>query len=361
MRGIRAGSMTGMYALIHLAVDLACAFLIYAYVLGGERRYLLLLAYNFCAFALQMPIGVVADRLNRNSSLAAFGCAGVLAGLWASRAGYPASACLIAGVGNACFHVGAGLDVLNSSGRKAAPLGMFVAPGALGVYLGGALGRMADGPAWWIGCILILSVSVIRVSAGRIGLWHASDNAPVSYHIHLPDRSKISGVLAVSCFLTAVILRSYSGMVQAFPWKSEVTAGGWILTAAVALGKMAGGLLGDKRGVRTAAFWSMGAAAAGFLFKDHPAAGILAVFCWNMSMPLTLWAIARIVPGAKGFGFGLLSFGLFVGFCPVCLEGSQAGRGASGLMGLASSPAGLACMAVVALILLGWGLRPVTQ
>ena len=61
--------MTGIYALVHMAVDLSCAFLVYTYVLGGEQWYLWLLLYNFCAFALQMPIGAAADRLDRNSCL----------------------------------------------------------------------------------------------------------------------------------------------------------------------------------------------------------------------------------------------------------------------------------------------------
>ena len=133
--------MTGIYALVHMAVDLSCAFLIYTYVLGGEQWYLWLLLYNFCAFALQMPIGAAADRLDRNSCVAVGGCAGVLAGLLLGIAGFPAGAAVVAGVGNACFHVGGGIDVLNRSERRAAPLGIFVAPGALGIFLGTMLGR----------------------------------------------------------------------------------------------------------------------------------------------------------------------------------------------------------------------------
>ena len=69
--------MTGIYGLIHMAVDLSCAFLMYAFVVGGEHWYIWLLAYNFCAFALQMPIGAGADRLDRNSLVATGGCGGI--------------------------------------------------------------------------------------------------------------------------------------------------------------------------------------------------------------------------------------------------------------------------------------------
>ena len=105
----------------------------------------------------------------------------------------------------------------------------------------------------------------------------------------------------------------------------------------------------------------MSAAAVGFLCLDSPAAAILAVFCWNMSMPMTLWSVSQVFPGAKGFSFGLLTFGLFIGFCPVYLEGfgGNAQRGLNS--GAASSPVGMALMAVMSLLLLGWGLRQVKQ
>ena len=357
--------MTGIYALVHMAVDLSCAFLVYTYVLGGEQWYLWLLLYNFCAFALQVPIGAAADRLDRNSCVAVGGCAGVLAGLLLGIAGFPAGAAVVAGVGNACFHVGGGIDVLNRSERRAAPLGIFVAPGALGIFLGTMLGRAGTEAAVWIGGLLILSAVVIRAAAGREKLWLTSGNAPFSFSV--PSSSVPSGrtLMAAACFLAAVILRSYSGMIQNFPWKETLAGSGLILAGAVVLGKMAGGVLADKLGIQRTAFRSMCAAAVGSLCLVYPAAGILAVFFWNMSMPLTLWAVSKVFPGAKGFGFGLLTFGLFVGFCPAWLGGSSVGgpvqSGIRFMAGNASSPVGMALMAVVSLLLLGWGLKQVAE
>lgn len=357
--------MTGIYALVHMAVDLSCAFLVYTYVLGGEQWYLWLLLYNFCAFALQMPIGAAADRLDRNSCVAVGGCAGVLAGLLLGIAGFPAGAAVVAGIGNACFHVGGGIDVLNHSERRAAPLGIFVAPGALGIFLGTMLGRAGTEAAVWIGGLLILSAVLIRAAAGREKLWLSSGNAPFSFSV--PSSSVSSGrtLMAAACFLAAVILRSYSGMIQNFPWKETLAGSSFILAGAVVLGKMAGGVLADKWGIQRTAFRSMCAAAVGFLCLVYPAAGILAVFFWNMSMPLTLWAVSKVFPGAKGFGFGLLTFGLFVGFCPAWLGGSSVGgpvqSGIRFMAGNASSPVGMALMAVVSLLLLGWGLKQVAE
>ena len=91
----------------------------------------------------------------------------------------------------------------------------------------------------------------------------------------------------------------------------------------------------------------------------YPLTGILGVFCWNMSMPLTLWAVSRMFPSAKGFGFGLLTFGLFLGFCPVYLAG--AGIRTGGAAEAAASPVGMAVMAILSMVLLTWGIRQVRE
>lgn len=353
----REGLLTGVYAVVHMAADLSCAFLMYAYVIGKGQWYLWLLAYNFCAFAMQMPIGLIADGLDRNSQAAAGGCIGVLAGLGLGAAGYPGAASVIAGLGNACFHAGGGIDVLNTSHGKMTPLGIFVAPGAMGIFLGGILGRRGPGPALGISFLMVLSAAIIWVVSDRQGLWHSSGNVPFSLEMAASGHS--SSWLPAACFLGTVILRSYSGMVQSFPWKEHVAGSAWLLTGAVVLGKMAGGILGDRLGPREAALRSMCAAGAGFICLRFPVPGILAVLFWNMSMPLTLWAAARAFPGARGFSFGLLTFGLFLGFCPVYLEGNCVQPGSAGVWAAPSSPVGMAFMALVSLFILRWGLERV--
>ena len=54
-----------------------------------------------------------------------------------------------------------------------------------------------------------------------------------------------------------------------------------------------------------------------FLIADQPIAGVLAVFLFNMTMPITLGAMARMLPGVKGFAFGTLTLALFVGLLPI--------------------------------------------
>ena len=75
-------------------------------------------------------------------------------------------------------------------------------------------------------------------------------------------------------------------------------------------------VLMDRLGAKTASVYTLVTAAVLYLFSGHPIPGILAVFLFNMTMPVTLWAVAQITPGMKGFTFGLLTFGLFIGYLP---------------------------------------------
>ena len=61
---------TAAYAVCHFLVDFSCAYLLFSTLAGRMGGAEQLLVYNFCAFALQMPLGLLADRLIRNAALA---------------------------------------------------------------------------------------------------------------------------------------------------------------------------------------------------------------------------------------------------------------------------------------------------
>lgn len=299
--------LLALYSLTHFWVDLSCAFLAFRFLSGSADFLLCLLLYNFCAFALQMPLGLWADGLDRNGVVAAAGC-----GLTAAAflVPVPLAAAVIAGVGNALFHLGGGIDVLNTSGKRAAALGVFVSPGAVGLYVGTFWGGgTAISALLPPAGLLILGGGILLLCRRTMGSLR-SGNAPV-------ETEPVGGSwLPLIPLFLVVVLRSWMGLGQSFPWKAEWSLS---LVAALALGKAAGGFLMDAVGPRRAAGWSLGLAAVLYLFSGDPIPGIFAVFLFNMTMPMTLWAAAKILPGAKGFGFGLLTFALFLGYLPVYL------------------------------------------
>ena len=54
---------TIIYSILHMFVDAVCAFAMYGWFMAGPRGYYNILIYNFCAFAVQMPLGAWMDVL----------------------------------------------------------------------------------------------------------------------------------------------------------------------------------------------------------------------------------------------------------------------------------------------------------
>lgn len=280
--------MTGLYAAVHFLVDGICAWAMLGR-LGGD--YGGLLVYNFCAFALQLPLGAVLDRLGGRKMpllFASFGCALTILGALS----HPA----VLGLGNALFHVGGGVDVIRDGG-KCEKLGIFVAPGALGLSLGGLLAGAS--PLILLPAALVMALFLCFVrSPGELS------TAP----------SQKEPIFLTGCCFIVVVLRSFVGFQVVFPWKA-----GWLAFAAVCavvLGKMAGGIFAARFGTRHLTVCSLTAAAVCYALGNIPVFGLLALFCFNMTMPLTLHALWRRFPAYPGSVFGSLTLALFVGFLP---------------------------------------------
>ncbi len=126
-----------------------------------------------------------------------------------------------------------------------------------------------------------------------------------------------------------VILRSLVGMCMDTPWKTGAFA--VIAAVACAAGKALGGAAGDLWGGRKAGAVSLILAAILFCFPNWGAAGCLGVLAFNMTMPITLRYAADALPGREGFAFGLLTFGLFLGYLPAQFGGNLSSYAAAGL------------------------------
>lgn len=305
---------TALLSAAHAAVDMCCAALFFS-VLKGDSLWLGMVLYNACAFLCQLPMGVLADRMNRNMLFAAVGCA--LVALAFGLRSVPILAVIVAGLGNGAFHVGGGIEVLNGSREKAGPLGVFVSPGAIGLYFGRVFsGGMLSLP-WLLPLILLLFGAAILFT-GRTEYKEGSHNAPLS--LETPK----GGIPLLALLFFVVVLRSFMGTTAAFSTGDLLSSvpsvwAGFLPVLCLALGKTAGGFVADRLRPIPTAIVSLGLCAVLLFFPLHPVCALCALFLFNMSMPLTLFASARLLRGAKGTAFGLLTAALYIGVVPFFL------------------------------------------
>lgn len=315
---------TFAFALCHFVVDFACVSTMLcavSRVLGESGQdslefvALSILLYDIVAFTLQLPVGIVLDKLDKNSYAALLSYALVGAGVLISL--FPVAllewlAVLLLAVGNALFHSAGGLIVLNISQKHAGPSGIFIATGAIGVFLGTQSAQMERLQIAFSLLVLLFLCALITLVVQKVNkkYWNVHNVA-----FDIPKFSS-NTLLAIALLNLVVALRSYVGMVTAFPWKSEMLL--LVLSIlGVFAGKALGGVVADRIGFRTTAIFSLIAAATLFVPSwEMPPMGLLAVFFFNFTMSITLASLANILPNAKGTAFGLASFSLAVGALP---------------------------------------------
>ena len=323
-----------LLSLIHMGIDFLCAFALYRSLKDWGPG--LFFVYNFCAFALQLPLGMALDYWVEQGDALQPGLFFTFLGVLLTVLGTVTSPYIL-GIGNALFHTGGGVLSIREDEEAAyggRGLGVFVAPGALGL----SLGMILEVP--FLPVVVLMSVFLLILCL-RLFV-QRGELAPA-----LAPRAGSEGLFESVLFCFAVvILRSLTGLSISFPWRKGVFL---ILfsTLALAAGKTAGGFLSYCWGMKKTVLITLVSAAVCYALGNTLPGGIAALFFFNMTMPLTLYLLVKKMPQAPGLAFGILTFALFLGYLPVYY----------GLLrSLPPFPAGSAG-ALLSLLLLGWAVR----
>lgn len=295
----------------HFFVDFACTALLT--VLSSKLPYMQVIAcailYNGLAFAFQLPIGALSDLLGLHRNLAAVGCLLVALGSLFSQ---PILLCVLIGLGNACFHVGGGREALKRGKGTAAFPGRFVAPGAIGIFLGPRLA----GFAWLTRGVLpviLLGLAVLLFLTQKQGRQAERLTAAA---IPLPRR-QLAAMMA--CMFLTVLLRSYMGTVLRYSFLSH-RALAFCFTLSIFAGKYFGGILADRFGaLRFSAIAQTVCTALFILSVWVPLLALPAIFLFNTTMAITAAGLYRCLPRYPGTMFGLTTFALYLGVLPKLL------------------------------------------
>jgi len=294
----------------HALVDCACGAVIYREVtaqrLSAEVLLWYVLLYNAVAFGLQWVLGLLSDLRGAHRSLAA-------TGPWLTAAAVPVAAlfpwtgAVLAGVGNACFHVGAAGALLPRCAGRALEPGIFVGPGAVGIFMGVWMGGQGFE---WRGVMAGLLI------AAGIRLWFVipREQRPRSPE---PGMARVSlGFAIVTALFLSVVIRGLVGGLLTGAWRDSVPAG-VALAVAAAGGKCLGGWVADRIGWRRAGTLAL-AASTPLIFSGmhYLPLAICGLLLFQSTMPVTLAGTYAVMPRWPGFAFGLPSLALLLGMLP---------------------------------------------
>ena len=295
------------YAIAHLLVDAACAFLFFGILEFSGNIILFMLLYNGIAFVLQAPFGYLIDKALNPKLAAIVGLLFIaLSFLFWSKI---YTALIIVSIGNALFHVGGGSLVLSLKEKKATFSGIYVAPGGIGLALGSflSISRVEINLMLFPFILLVLSSILYFIKTPNF-------NRTVERK-RMPNYS----VLIVALIMIPIAVRSLIGLSIEFPWKENQYLF-MILIAALALGKVFGGILADKYGLIKIGIGGLLLSVPLLAFYSSiPLLAILGAFVFNFTMPVTLIAILRVMPQNRGLSFGLTTAALFIGSLPTII------------------------------------------
>lgn len=293
-------------SIAHLVVDMACFYVLYAYIANSEAASLNMqivavafLVYDFIAFGLQYILGFIYDKLPK-IRLACIGIALVFVGVLLKN--IPMAAMIVVALGNAAFHVGGGADTLKES-NGFCESGVFVSFGALGVYFGTLLGKSE------IGFVAILCA----LAACGIGELITSRHPVREIDVKCVFEKKVSIVVVIAVLLVAIIVRAVSG--GTLPKPSESVDIAAIAVVCVFLGKLSGGFIADALSPKITALSALLLASLSGAF-DNAICYLISLTLFNMAMPITLYALYSALPKNAGLAFGLTTLGLLLGTIP---------------------------------------------
>lgn len=287
------------WGLLHGVNDAAAGYLLASYTLTHDysSSFYWLSAYAILGFGGQVPVGFWLDK-TRQLGLSVRLCFLLLPLVLLVSFLSPEAAIVLAGAASAFVHVTGGVICLQASGDRNGPVGLFTAPGVLGLTLGSLLGDTG----FLLPLILLGGVALL---GGLI----AREPAPV----YQPAEKKKGELDAHDGIMLLILLfmcfRSFLFDVVNYIGH-QYEEGLLCLGLGAFAGKIIGGFVADKIGTRRFVYISLVSALLLFQFgKENLWMLTAGIACLQSSVPLTLLLLSRQLPGlpatATAFSLGL--------------------------------------------------------
>jgi FSR family fosmidomycin resistance protein-like MFS transporter len=295
---------------MHLLTDaVGISFLLYSLKSSGNYLTVIVL-YTFLSFGTQPFIGIIADKTKKYRLMIYISVALMVIGTIKINIYFST---VLLGLGNSLFHI-AGGGVAIFSRERDSDLGVFVAPGAVGLMLGYNFNHL-----YIIFEILLFALVIFLILTGF------NDKYYINATNHSKENSSSSRefdvMIPMLLIISAVFIRGFSGTMI----KPDFINNAWltiIFASFIALGKAIGGFISDRIGASKSILLMLFPSAFILAFgKDLFVTAFIGILLFNTTMPITLGLLTRILPENKNFAFGLAACMLFIGtYCTYYLS-----------------------------------------
>ncbi|HEY8690716.1 MAG TPA: MFS transporter [Chitinophagaceae bacterium] len=275
-----------LWGLLHGVNDFVAGYMLanFAFNHNYSDSFTMLVVYAILGFGGQLPVGFLLDKQKQVKPFAIISISILLF----STAFYfidPYIAIILTGFAGGGIHVTGGAICLQVNEDKSGPLGLFTAPGVLGLTLGGILGSMSSSYLL-IALIAIIILATLIFKQG-VPAYQAQNKKGSQLDTH--DWIML-GILLIMCFRSFVfdIVNNVS---------LHFEHGILVLGISAFCGKIIGGFLADKIGWKKFVYITLPLA---FIFlnfgKENIYALAFGIACLQSSVPLTLLLMSRSLP-----------------------------------------------------------------
>ena len=316
-----------IYSICHFIVDfVSCIFVLgvapnFCYDANGEFLYDIYIAeviiYNFFAFAFQVPMGFVMDKLKLYKYVGIIGFC--LIGIcYAFGAGNPIILASLVGIGNGLFHLEGGTNAFNNSKGKAFLNGLFVAPGAFGIFFGAFFYEVLSITYIPIILIIIAILLLLFVQNDKLEYVEEEQEQIVKNGSKYNSKAVLSILILIGI---SIVVRSIGGGAIKYSWKpADSLLIGTLYVSCVVLGKAFGGFIADRMGLKKTALGALSLACISLILGfSFPFFGYFGIFLFNVPMAITLVLLERCNAKNLATMVGSNTLFLFIGYL-ICLN-----------------------------------------
>jgi predicted MFS family arabinose efflux permease len=275
-----------LWGLLHGINDLVAGFILAHYTLQQDysSSFLYITLYAIIGFGGQLPVGFWLDSSKQIKPFAQASLILLPIAALTAFISLPA-AIIISGISSAFVHVTGGAICLQVHNNKTGPLALFTAPGVLGLTAGSVIGQFTLWPLAIIGAIAIITGWII--SKTELPTYSAPEKKQSELDSH--DFIMLT-ILLLMCF------RSF--LYDVINYSAEYFEDGVLYIGLSAFaGKIIGGFIADKIGVKKFIYISMVIALLLFQFgKENIYTLCVGVACLQSSVPVTLLLMSRSLP-----------------------------------------------------------------